>query len=340
MSQENVFTSPFESEKTLQHLRENPDLQKLDMSLIEMGDVDGKQIGEAVASQKHLTMLIVMLDSELNEERKSSPTSMWPMDSFLTAAFLKPDWKSSVRTLVIAGSGTDGDMMRLGVLPDVLRDNKTIKELEFRWHGDDGCTREEMLEILDVIRNAPIESLVLPNLVRWDFPNSDDDGFIDADSFALVVELVEHNTSLHKLELHIGECKGDRKSGDVVQLDAFYRALSTNSSIRSLYLKGPFYTPIAEAEFSNWIKSTTGLQELQLQGDADESPVPKLLFQALRDNKSLKKLELEDYFIEDEDADELLASLQVNATLQEIVFNTGFDREEEVREALKKNLDQ
>lgn len=59
-------------------------------------------------------------------------------------------------------------------------------------------------------RNAPIESLTLPNLVRWDFPNDEDQGFIDADSFAQVVELVRHNASIHKLQLHIGECRGPR----------------------------------------------------------------------------------------------------------------------------------
>jgi len=80
------------------------------------------------------------------------------------------------------------------------------------------------------------------------------------------------------------------------------------------------------------------LRELQLQGDGDESPVPKLLFQALRDNKSLRKLELEDFFIEDDDVDELIDSLKVNETLQEIVFLPECDRVEDVREALKKNL--
>jgi len=146
------WTSPSDPHETLQHLKQNQNLHSLDVSLLDMGDVEAKLIGEAVAAQESLATLTLMLDSELNEEKKSSPTSMWPVDSFLTEVFLKPGRReSSVRVLVIAGSGTDGDIMRLGVLPEVLHENKKIRELVFKWHGDDGCSREEIQELLGVI---------------------------------------------------------------------------------------------------------------------------------------------------------------------------------------------
>lgn len=151
------WTSPSDPDETLQHLKQNQNLHSLDVSLLDMGDVEAKLIGEAVAAQESLATLTLMLDSEVqNEEKKSSPTSMWPVDSFLTEVFLKPGRESPVRILVIAGSGTDGDVMRLGFLPEVLRDNKKIRELVFQWHGDDGCSREEMQELLGAIVSASL----------------------------------------------------------------------------------------------------------------------------------------------------------------------------------------
>lgn len=86
--------------------------------------------------------------------------------------------------------------------------------------------------------------------------------------------------------------------------------------------------------------TTNAKERLQLEGDGDESPVPKLVFQALRDNGSLRKLEMEDFVVEDEDLDELMDSLKVNSTLQEIDFHPKCGREDDVREVLKKNLQQ
>ena len=98
-------------------------------------------------------------------------------------------------------------------------------------------------------------------LCRWDFPDNADNGFIDGEIFAKIVELVKKKTtSIQKMLLHIGECRG--KGADTVNLDAFYGALSSNSSLRSLTLKGPFYTPIAETQFPTWIRNTTSLKEL------------------------------------------------------------------------------
>jgi len=329
------FRSSDDPQQLLDHLHKTPELSRLDMDLMDMNDVEGKKIGEAVASLKSLDTLVLKLDSELDEEKKSSPESLWPMDAFLTAAFLGEKRNTSVRSLIIAGSGTDGDIMRLGLLPEVI-EKVPVKELVFKWHGDDGATREEMHLLLDaLVKNNSIESLSLWNLVSWDFPDDDDNGFIDGEIFAKIVELVKKTTSIQKLQLHIGECRG--KGADAVNLDAFYDALSSNSSIRSLTLKGPFYTAIAETQFSNWIQRTSGLQELLLEGDGDDSEVPKILFRALGENKSLTKLEMEDFFVEDEEVEELLKALKVNSTLQEIVFQPKCDREEEVQEALAKN---
>ncbi|KAG0608864.1 hypothetical protein M758_8G138900 [Ceratodon purpureus] len=330
------FRSSDEPQQLLDHLHKTPGLTRLDMELMDMNDVEGKKIGEAVAALESLETLVLKLDAELDEEKKSSPDSLWPMDAFLTAAFLGENPNSSVRSLIIAGSGTDGDIMRLGLLPRVI-EQVPLKELVFKWHGDDGAAPEEMHVLLDaLVENNSIESLTLPNLVRWDFPDNADNGFIDGEIFAKIVELVKKKTtSIQKMLLHIGECRG--KGADTVNLDAFYGALSSNSSLRSLTLKGPFYTPIAETQFPTWIRNTTSLKELLLEGDGDDSEVPKILFQALGENKSLTRLEMEDFFIEDEEVEELLKALKVNSTLQEIIFEPKCDREEEVQEALAKN---
>lgn len=81
---------------------------------------------------------------------------------------------------------------------------------------------------------------------------------------------------------------------------------------------------------------TNGNECVQLESDCD-GEVPKILFPALGENKSLTKLETEDFCVEDEEVEELLKALKVNSTLQEIVFNPKCDREEEVQEALVKN---
>ncbi|CAM6087632.1 unnamed protein product [Calypogeia fissa] len=342
--QYSAWSSPDDPQQTLEHLTssESHNLKSLDMSYIEMeGDI-AKQIGEAVASHKALEVLTIKLDSTIDEEKFSSPTSVWPMDSFLTAAFLGPQQhrNSSVVSLIIAGSGTDGDLMRVGVLPQVIRENTHIRQLWFQWHGDDGASKGEMVDLLEALQvNSTIESLVLPSMVRWDFPNSEDQGFIDSETFTQIVKLVQDSKSIHKLEIQIGECRG----GDTdVNLDAFYRALSSNTAIRSLRMRGQIYTEVAETEFSNWIRRTSTLTELDMQSDLEESPILKVLFGALGNNKSLRELRLEDFpTSDDEDViEELLNALRVNSTMREIVFDPDSERGDEVREALKKNLEQ
>ena len=161
------FRSSDEPQQLLDHLHKTPGLTRLDMELMDMNDVEGKKIGEAVAALESLETLVLKLDAELDEEKKSSPESLWPMDAFLTAAFLGENPNSSVRSLIIAGSGTDGDIMRLGLLPRVI-EQVPLKELVFKWHGDDGAAPEEMHVLLDaLVENNSIESLTLPNLVRY-----------------------------------------------------------------------------------------------------------------------------------------------------------------------------
>lgn len=172
------FRSSDDPQQLLDHLRKTPEITRLDMELMEMNGVEGKKIGEAVASLKSLETLVLKLDSELEdeidcdpdsdeeEEEEESPESPRPMDAFLTAAFLGEKRNTSVRSLIIAGSGTDGDMMRLGVLPEVI-ETLPVKELVFQWHGDDGATLEEIHLLLDaLVKNTSIESLTLWNLIR------------------------------------------------------------------------------------------------------------------------------------------------------------------------------
>lgn len=148
-----AWSSSSDPQQTLEHLNKTHNLQSLNMAYIDMSDVEAKQIGEAVASHASLEVLTLKLDSEYDEEKKSSPTSMWPMDSFLTAAFLGRDQSknTSIRSLVIASSGTDGDIMRLGVLPQLIQ-TIGFKELLFQWHGDDGASREEIRALLGAIK--------------------------------------------------------------------------------------------------------------------------------------------------------------------------------------------
>ncbi|BBN13251.1 hypothetical protein MPTK1_6g02030 [Marchantia polymorpha subsp. ruderalis] len=321
----------------------------IDLSYVEMELNEAQLVGEAIASSQHLEVLVLQLDPvhEPDEEESDDEDHSWPNDTVLRTAFLGPRPNTSVRSLIIEGSGTDGDFMRLGVLPQVIRENSNLTKLEFQWKGVDGTGRRETLELFDsLISNTTLRTLVLPSFERWDYPDPEDGGFIDADTFSRVVKLVESNTTISHLDLHIGECRGPGSAD--LNLPAFYAALRSNSSIRIIRLRGYFLKRNAEAEFLDWIRTSATLEELDIESlgewaqDEDEEPLRyELFFRALRENKSLKKLVLDGSSADsDSDFRELMDALTVNSTLQEVVFEPDSDHGEAVREALQRRVAQ
>lgn len=333
-----VFQSPFEFQETYEKVSnsENNDLKSLDMTYTEMREDEAKRLGQAVAKHQSLEVLTILLDSvHQADEKLSSPTSMWPMDSFLTAAFLGPDESrnTSILSLFIASSGTDGDIMRLGVLPQVIRENKRIRQFTISWSTDDGTSRAEMQDLFEALHlNSTIEALSLPKLIRWDFPVNEDNGYIDQESFLQIVKLVERNTSIRKLVLYIGECRGGTTD---VNLEALYRALASNSTIRIVRLNGPFFSDIAASEFSQWIRTTSTLRKLELVSEEQDCAVLMSLALALWYNKSLRKITLEDFDAYDEDVHGVMVdSLKTNKTIQEFVFDPESEWGDDLREIL------
>ncbi|KAL3691109.1 hypothetical protein R1sor_004760 [Riccia sorocarpa] len=331
---------PTEVQKILQKIRSAA--KTIDLSFLDMKDEEAREIGEAIASSQALEELTLQLDSlpagDEQEEDKERPSEI-----VLTTAFLCDHPNTSVRTLIIEASGTDGDMMRLGSLSPVLRENKNLTKLEILWHGDDGTTRSETQEFFDsLLQNTTLRTLVLPSLVRWDFDDSEDGGFIDAETFSQIVKLVKENKSIDNLQLFIGECRGPGSQD--LNLPGFYAALKSNSTIKTLHLRGDFITRDAESDFLEWIERTRSLEELHLDPlenyyDADADDVPlryNLFFRSLRNNKSLKKLVLDGTIIDEEESfQEFMDAIKGNSTLREIVFDPDNDRGEAVQELLQ-----
>jgi hypothetical protein len=131
-SQLQVWRSPLDFQETLEFLldEQNRNVHKcLDMTNIEMGEEEAKMIGDALALHPSLEMLVIKLDSVHEAaEKLALPTSMWPMDSFLTAAFLEEKHNTSLVSLIISSSGTDGEVMRLGVLPQVISGSTGLRK--------------------------------------------------------------------------------------------------------------------------------------------------------------------------------------------------------------------
>ncbi|KAL3691743.1 hypothetical protein R1sor_005394 [Riccia sorocarpa] len=307
--------------------------KKIDLSYLYDEEEEAREIGEAIASSQTLEELTLQLDS-MTEWEGNTPG---PYEIILTTAFLGNRPNTSVHSLIVQGSGTDGDTMKLGALSPVIRENSNLSKLEIRWSSNDGSTRRQTREFFNsLLQNSTLHTLVLPR-----FADSEDEGFIDAETFSQIVRLVEENKSIHHLELFIGECRGP--GSEDLNLPGFYAALKSNSTIKTLELRGNFLTQDAESDYLEWIEGTNSLKELHLDSieeyyDEDDDDVPIrifLFFKSLRNNKSLKKLVADGTIVEEEETfQELMDAIRGDLTLPslQLVFEHQNDGEDSVQE--------
>ncbi|KAG6553900.1 hypothetical protein Mapa_004817 [Marchantia paleacea] len=364
----NLSRNPIGDEEGARHvgviLTAARNLRALDLKYISMDEGGAKQLGEAVARHQALEELCVSLE----QRRRADEAAAFPwgvaglgcdlslkpgsLDRFLTAAFTGLHPNTSVQKLVgVYGGGTS----TLGVLPQMLRDNPSLRELQllnpdslvFRVPSDDW---KDLFSSLQV--NTSLQSLKLTNVyflystklyfnyavVQMEDRVKKGVG-LDIDAFAQLVDLLKTRTSLTRFHL---ECTGYSWTA---AWPTFYRALKRNSTLKSLTLYGDVVPLEAGSAVLEWIQASTPLEELDFGDTSQWRSRDELrfwwkdFFRSLRDNTSLKRLRLgSDCFWDDEAFRELMAVLQVNSTLQEIEFS---GREPEgkaalVREALRR----